>query len=95
MTRKAQFCFCAGGATDQDWGSHEQVIDGVVQQVEEGGRVQIGVTHHLAGEQRLPGGAAQEAAHLAVGDVHPVGQHLQTGAGAASAEPRGTRHENT
>lgn len=49
-----------------------------MQQVEAGGRVHVGVTHQLAGEQRLPGAAAQEAAHLTVGHVHPVGQHLRT-----------------
>lgn len=49
-----------------------------MQQVEAGGRVQVCVAHQLAGEQRLPGAAAQEAAHLTVGHVHPVGQHLRT-----------------
>lgn len=63
---------------DQHRRSQEQVIGGVVQQVEAGGRVHVGVSHQLAGEQRLPGAAAQEAAHLAVGHVHPVGQHLRT-----------------
>lgn len=49
-----------------------------MQQVEAGGRVQVCVTHQLAGEERLPGATAQEAAHLTVGYVHPVGQHLRT-----------------
>lgn len=65
------------GGADQDRRSQEQVIGGVVQQVEAGGRVHVGVSHQLAGEQRLPGAAAQQAAHLAVGHVHPVGQHLR------------------
>lgn len=63
---------------DQDWGSHEEIIEGVVQQVEAGGGVQICISHQLTGKQRLSGTAAQEAAHLAVGHVHSVGQHLQT-----------------
>lgn len=62
--------------TDQDRRSHEEVIEGVVQQVHAGGGVKICITHQLAGEQRLSGAAAQEAAHLAVGQVHSVGQHL-------------------
>lgn len=66
------------GRADQDWGSHEEVINGVVQQVDAGGGVEIRVTHQLAGEQRLSGAAAQQAAHLAVRRVHSVGQHLQT-----------------
>ena len=72
---------CAGvwtrETTDQDWRSREEIIEGVVQQVDAGGGVKICITHQLASEQRLSGTAAQEAAHLAVGYVHPVGQHLQ------------------
>lgn len=66
------------GGTYQDCGSHEEVIEGVVQQVDAGGRVQICIAHQLAGKQRLSGAAAQEAAHLAVGHVQSVGQHLPT-----------------
>ncbi|TNN71337.1 hypothetical protein EYF80_018415 [Liparis tanakae] len=57
-----------GERADQDWGSHEEVIKGVVQQVDAGGGVEIRVTHQLAGEQRLSGAAAQQAAHLALLD---------------------------
>ncbi len=74
--------FCAGvwvrERTDQDWWGHEEVIEGVVQQIEAGGGVKICIAHQLAGKQRLSGAAAQEAAHLAIGHVHSVGQHLQT-----------------
>lgn len=70
-------CVCCGWATDQHRRGHEQVIEGVVQQVEAAGGVQVRVTHQLAGEQRLSGAAAQETPHLSVGHVHPVGQQLQ------------------
>lgn len=70
---------CDRNAADQDWRSHEEIVGGEVQQVEAGGGVEVCVAHQLAGEQRLPGAAAQEAAHLTVGHVHPVGQHLRTG----------------
>lgn len=59
-----------------------------MQQVEAGGRVHVGVTHQLAGEQRLPGAAAQEAAHLTVGHVHPVGQHLRARTKAPTSAKR-------
>lgn len=65
-------------AAYQDWRSHEEIVGGEVQQVEAGGGVEVCVAHQLAGKQRLPGAAAQEAAHLTVGHVHPVGQHLHT-----------------
>lgn len=59
-----------------------------MQQVEAGGRVQVCVTHQLAGEQRLPGATAQEAAHLTVGHVHPVGQQLRTKTESTSGTPK-------
>lgn len=74
-------------AADQDWRSHEEIVAGEVQQVEAGGGVEVCVAHQLAGEQRLPGAAAQEAAHLTVGHVHPVGQHLHT------STKKGRRHQ--
>ena len=52
--------------------SSEQVAEGVVQQVDEGGGVQVSVAHHLGGEQGLPGAAAEEATHHAVAHVHVV-----------------------
>lgn len=78
--------------TYQHRGRHEEVIKGVVQQVDAGGRVQVCVAHQLAGEQRLPGAAAQEAAHLAVGHVQSVGQHLRTQTPECKAQmvPRGS-----
>lgn len=90
---KGNVIFCLGvwvrQRTDQDWGSHEEVIKGVVQQVEAGGRVEICITHQLAGEQSLSGAAAQEAPHLAVGHVHSVGQHLPTQTRTTSAKKPG------
>lgn len=71
------FFFQQGGSnTDQDRRSHEEVIEGVVQQVNAGGGVQICIANQLAGKQCLCVAAAQEAAHLAVGNVHSVGQNL-------------------
>lgn len=84
---------CGRRTTDQDWGSHEEVIEGVVQQVDAGGRVEICITHQLAGKQRLPGAAAQEAAHLPVRHVHSVGQHLQKKAATTSAKQPGKTPE--
>lgn len=72
------FSVCVREWADQDWRSHEEVTKGVVQQVDTSGRVKICITHELAGKQRLSGAAAQEASHLSVGHVHPVGQHLPT-----------------
>lgn len=62
---------------DQNWGSHEEVIKGVLQQVDPGGGVQVCISNQLAGKQCLRVSAAQEAAHLTVGNVHSVGQNLQ------------------
>lgn len=39
--------------------SPEQIAEGVVEQVDEGGRVQVGVAHHLGGKQCLPGSTAK------------------------------------
>lgn len=70
--------FWVRGRPDQDWRSHEEVIKGVVQQADTGGGVKICITHELAGKQGLPGATAQEASHLSVWHIHPVGQHLPT-----------------
>lgn len=60
------------------WGS-EQVTEGVVEQVDAGGRVQVCVTHELAGKQSLSGATPQQAAHLPIGQIHPIGHHLHPG----------------
>lgn len=59
----------------------EQVAEGVVQQVDEGGGVQVSVTHHLGGEQSLSGAAAEKAPHHAVAHVHVVRDFLKGGKG--------------
>lgn len=63
----------------------EEVAEGVVQQVDEGGGVQVGVTHDLGGEQGLPGAAAEEATHHAVAHVHVV-CHFLKGSGRGEAK---------
>ena len=63
--------------THQHVGGSEQVAEGVVEHVDEGRGVQVGVAHHLRGEQRLPRAAAEQASHHAVAHVHVVGHFLQ------------------
>lgn len=58
-------------------GSSEEVAEWVVQQVDEGGGVEVGVAHHLAGEERLPGAAPEQAAHHPVAHVHVMSHFLQ------------------
>lgn len=65
--------------THQHVRGSEQVAEGVVQQVDEGGGVQVGVTHHLGGEQRLSRAAAEKASHHAVAHVHVVSDFLREG----------------
>lgn len=57
--------------------SSEEVAEGVVQQVDEGGRVQVSVTHHLRGKQGLSGAAAEKATHHAIAHVHVVCHFLK------------------
>lgn len=57
--------------------SSEQVAEWVVQQVDEGSSVQVGVAHHLRGEQGLAGAAAEQTTHHAVAHVHVVGHFLE------------------
>lgn len=56
----------------QDGGCPEEVTEGVVEEVEEGGGVEVRVAHQLAGKQRLARAAAEEAAHLPVAHIHLV-----------------------
>lgn len=64
-------------STHQDVGSSEEVAEGVIQQVDEGGRVEVRVAHHLAGEEGLPRAAAEQAPHHPVAHVHVVRHFLQ------------------
>lgn len=57
--------------------SSEEVAEGVVQQVDEGGCVQVGVAHHLRGEQGLPGATAEKATHHAIAHVHVMCHFLE------------------
>lgn len=59
--------------------SSEQVAEGIVQQIDEGGGVQVGVTHHLGGKQGLSGAAAEQTTHHAIAHVHVVSYFLEGG----------------
>lgn len=64
-------------ATHQDVGGSEEVAEGVVEEVDEGGCIEISIAHHLAGKQGLPRAAAEEAPHHPVAHVHVVGHFLE------------------
>lgn len=64
--------------THQYMSSSEQVAERVVEQVNEGGCIQVGVTHHLGGKQSLSGATAEKASHHAIAHVH-VMCHFLTG----------------
>lgn len=65
--------------THQHVRGSKQVAEGVIQQVDEGGGVQVGVTHHLGGEQCLSRAAAEKASHHAVAHVHVMSDFLRGG----------------
>lgn len=57
--------------------SSEEVAEGVVKQVDEGGCVQISIAHHLRGKQGLSGAAAEKATHHAIAHVHVMCHFLK------------------
>lgn len=65
-----------GMATHQNVGGSEEVAEGVVEEIDEGGCIEVSVAHHLAGKQRLPRAAAEEAPHHPVAHIHVVGHFL-------------------
>lgn len=68
---------CALSESHQYVCSSEQIAEGVVEQVDEGGGVQISVAHHLGGKQGLPGSTAKQTSHHAVAHVHVMGDFLE------------------
>lgn len=48
----------------------EEVAEWIIQQVDEGGCVQVGVAHHLGGKQGLSGATAEKTTHHAIAHVH-------------------------
>lgn len=72
--------------THQHVCSSEEVAERVVQQVDEGRCVQVGVTHHLRGEQGLSGAAAEKATHHAIAHVHVVRHFLRRQEGEDAGE---------
>lgn len=57
--------------------SSEQIAEGVVEQVDEGGSVQVSVTHHLGGKQSLSGSTAKQTSCHAIAHVHVMGHFLE------------------
>lgn len=57
--------------------SSEQIAEGVVEQVDERGGIQVSVAHHLGGKQCLSGSAAKQTSHHAVAHVHVMGYFLE------------------
>lgn len=58
-------------------GSSEEVAEWVVQQVDERGRIEISIAHHLAGKECLPGAAAEQASHHPIAHVHVMSYFLK------------------
>lgn len=67
---------CELSESHQDMCSSEQVAEGVVEQVDEGGSIQISVAHHLGGKQSLTGTTAKQTSHHAVAHVHVMRHFL-------------------
>ena len=61
----------------QDVGSSEEVAEGVIEQIDEGGCIEVSVPHHLAGEEGLSGAAAEQAPHHPIAHVHVMCYFLQ------------------
>lgn len=61
----------------QHMSSSEQVAEGVIEQVDEGGSVQVSIAHHLGGKQSLTRAAAEQTSHHAIAHVHVMGHFLQ------------------
>lgn len=54
----------------------KQVAERVVQQVDEGGGIQVSVAHHLGGKESLSGSTAEQTPHHTVAHVHVMGDFL-------------------
>lgn len=65
-------------STHQDMSSSEEVAERVVEQVDEGGCVEVSIAHHLAGKERLPGATTEEASHHPIAHVHVMSYFLKT-----------------
>ena len=53
-------------------GSSEKVAKRIVKEIEESASVEIGVTNHLRGEERLPGSGPEQTAQHAIILVHAM-----------------------
>jgi len=67
-----------GVCSHQHMGGSEQVAEGVVEQVDERGSIQISVAHHLRCKQSLPRATAEQASHHPVAHVHVMGDSLMS-----------------
>lgn len=54
----------------------EQIAERVVQQIDEGGRIKVSITHHLGGKQSLARSTAKQTSHHAIAHVHVMGDFL-------------------
>lgn len=79
----------AGGAAYQDRGCPEEVAEGIVEEVDEGGGIKVCVAHQLVGKERLARATAEEAAHLPIAHVHLMRDFLwaQWGEGQGTQQP--------
>lgn len=62
------------------WGP-ENVAERIIEEVHEGGGIEVCVAHQLIGEECLTGATVEEASHLPVTHVHLVGDFLQEKSG--------------
>lgn len=67
--------------------SSEQIAEGVVEQVDEGGSIQVSIAHHLGGKQSLPGSAPKETSHHAITHVHVMSHFLNASLQGADIRP--------
>jgi len=67
-----------GVCSHQNMGGSEQVAEGVVEQVDERGSIQISITHHLRSKQCLPRATAKQASHHPVAHVHVMSNSLMS-----------------
>lgn len=55
----------------------EQVAEGVVQQVDEGGSIKVSIAHHLRCKECLSGATTEQTTHHPITHVHVVGNFLK------------------
>ena len=56
--------------------SSEEEAERVVEQVDEGGCIEVSIVHHLPGKERLPEATTEEASHHPTAHVHVMSYFL-------------------